>query len=107
MPRVMVPWIRACSENDMTIKITRGNNCDPQQFEPYSLTIHIDNYEDHLAFKYLAMCNSRVPDALYKRAHEGFRGGKFQGRAEEIRCRTKTFLIDLVGKIPKRVDVSD
>lgn len=85
----------------MTIKITR-DNCCVTAFEPYTLTLHIDDLEDHYALKYLSMCNSKVPETLYKRANEGFRSGKYHGRADEIRIRTKKFLITLGTKIPLR-----
>ena len=90
----------------MTIKIVRDECCAPV-FEPYTLTLHVNNYDDHCSLKYLSMCNSKVPEALYKRANEGFRGGKYQLRADQIRSKTKAFLMELAAQIPKREDCDD
>ena len=86
----------------MTIKVTSGDCCDLPKFESYSITLHVDNIGDHVALKYLSMCNSKVPDALYQKATDSFRGGKYREQAGSIRTRTKAFLLALCAAIPSR-----
>jgi hypothetical protein len=85
----------------MTIKVTRDQCCDAV-FEPYTLTLHVTNQEDHRALKYLSMCNSRVPQALYDRAEDSYQKGRYYPHAADIKCRTKSLLISMLDRIPKR-----
>lgn len=85
----------------MTIKITNDECCKPA-FEPYTLTLHVDNYDDHITLKYLSMCSTVVPDALFRKAGESV-NGRYRDCAGSIRSRSKAFLIALAGKIPRRV----
>ena len=87
----------------MTIKVTRDKCCEPPEFEPYTITLEINNYDDHHALNYLAMCNSKVPDTLYQKAKESS-GAGIARRAMGIRTRTKSLLLALSSVIPRRVD---
>jgi len=89
----------------MTIKVTLDKCCDETVFEPYTLTLHVNSQEDHRALKYLSMCNSRVPEALHKRASESYEGGRYYKHAADIRARTKSFLLALSDMMPKRSGV--
>lgn len=85
----------------MSIKVSVGDKCCPPPFEPYKITIEIDNYEDHCTLKYLALCNTRVPATLYDRAML-CTSEKYRSRADKIRRTSKAFLISLSAKIPLR-----
>ncbi len=85
----------------MTIKVTSGDCCEPK-FEAYTLTLHVDNRDDHRALKYLSLCNSKVPDALYQKAKESISASRYKEHAASIRSRTKAFLTELGHNIPPR-----
>jgi len=91
----------------MTIKVKHNECCTPPEFEPYTITLHVDNIDDHYALKYLSFCNAKVPQTLYDRAQEGFRGGKYQIRATQIKKTMKAFLMELAAKLPARGDCND
>ena len=83
----------------MTIKITCDSSCD-DTFEPYTLTLHVDNVDDHRALKYLSMGTSTIPDALSRKALVSL--GNYKDHVVSIKSRSRSFLIALAAQIPKR-----
>lgn len=82
------------------MKVKLGEECC-KAFESYTITIEVDNVEDHIALHYLSLCNSKVPQCLYDKATMSG-GSKYNSSASMIRSRTKQFLLALSSAIPLR-----
>ncbi len=81
------------------MKVKLGECCDT--FESYTISIEVENVEDHIALHYLSLCNSKVPQALYDKA-TAMSASKYASKAQMIRTRSKSFLLSLAAAIPVR-----